>query len=196
MKVSGASCLQRDLELVRYTQSDPIGLAGGINTYAYVEGNPISYTDPMGLMGGGGYSAANGGNNCAPGSAGMQSKSVAYLGPVEVNYTSKVGGASSLYVGLRAPGLGFGNFTEGYATGGSMAGPTIKASGGAGLGFYIQGSVAFSTGDGSAGGGASASGGFGGRTDRFYGVAPPSPGAGWTFPVSGGSGGSCTCAAR
>jgi RHS repeat-associated protein len=36
----------------RYSQSDPIGLEGGVSTYSYANGSPLVYADPEGLIAG------------------------------------------------------------------------------------------------------------------------------------------------
>ena len=39
-----------DPETGRYVSADPIGLAGGMNLYAYVGGDPVNWIDPYGLV--------------------------------------------------------------------------------------------------------------------------------------------------
>jgi RHS repeat-associated protein len=39
-----------DPQTGRFTQEDPIGLAGGLNLYGFAHGDPINFDDPFGLM--------------------------------------------------------------------------------------------------------------------------------------------------
>ncbi len=57
-----------DSSLGRFSSMDPIGIAGGINVYAYAHNNPVRYTDPRGLdtgngCGGNGDGSGNGNGN-------------------------------------------------------------------------------------------------------------------------------------
>lgn len=54
-----------DPRIGRYIESDPLGIDGGLNTYAYVRNSPLMLTDPKGLKPWGAY------NWCGPGNTGL-----------------------------------------------------------------------------------------------------------------------------
>jgi RHS repeat-associated protein len=131
----------------RYIESDPIGIEGGLNTYAYVENNPVNAIDLFGLatysIGLGGSLQQTAAGASASGSIGFDSS-----GQVCMQFTTcgRIGPGESAGATVNFT-VGEGNFCDGNSASGG-----VFAEGGAGL--FGGGSTDYGT------SGASATSGF------------------------------------
>lgn len=138
-----------DAAVGRWIQSDPAGLAGGVNIYGYAYQNPLYWIDPNGLS-----------PLCA---------ALKLLGDATVDLNVGVGAGLGVSGGLTVSSSGVkGNVTVGVGAGGSVnisAGATGSANiGSTGQGVTAQGSVSVAGGIGPVGASGTVSAGTDGLT--------------------------------